>query len=553
MKAGRKPGVKVGRYYKSCFFSSAVSASAGKRQVAHEYIYPFTAEYKSETDFFGDYAANSDLYDFLDQNGCPCKTIPLPGTLPLRPQANNQAYCDRCRAYGSKRDDRCSYRDYLSQEHVLRIAIRDKARDAMCLCKKCGKAFANYAKNESSTEISLQDVRLNSRPTCLVVTRRSLKCSNCGTLQREPQLVGFQAYCDGKMSCRLAENVLYAHLSSVKREHIAEAYGLSKSQVDRIRQRLIDQSLSVRARHVKPIIADNAGKQVERRTVRDPRTGQLYYFYFLMRSATEAVLIHFLTEQERDALPIPYDDARTFAKLFPDPNEFFLACYCCLAGERGMRDAKLLDSLERLEQWYQGRFSEKRPDAEAGRVFFFDSMEKVSLNKLDLFALLLRDPAKSESEQFDIAAYGQYVLSEFGGAQASGDGAYGEIERFLSQLMGSLRRHKIRPKALKERLLLVNPARVTQLELDLLTGKRQKGLDTRAFMAEGLYMIRPSLGAPVQCLTHFLENGLLDPKPRQLLPCALTHGIQTAEDGTTRLPCGLCGAGCPHRAADVDF
>ena len=59
-------------------------------------------------------------------------------------------------------------------------------------------------------------------------------------------------------------------------------------------------------------------------------------------------------------------------------------------------------------------------------------------------------------------------------------------------------------------------------------------------------MLQPPFGVPVQCLIHFLQNGLLDPDSDKLLPCALMKDIHYTEDGERVLPCGLRGDSCPH-------
>ena len=322
---GRKKGTAVGKYLKYCFISKNHAVSTNQRKIeADEYAYPFASEYKSCESFLSDYQSNSDIYAFLDETGTAAESDQIPSIVSKRKQTNNyKLFCRRCEELDPNFYPTCEYRAFVSQEHEIRLFIRDIAKDGRFFCSKCGKWFYAYGYKTSSSTISLQDIRLLSRPTCLAVRRERMKCPQCGILMGDQQIVGLQAYCDGKMTCRLAENVLYAQLSSVKRERIAEAYGISKSQIDRIKDRMIQQSLEARRNRMKSMIKDFSALQVNIQELKDTNTGHVYYLYFLMRSASEALLIHILTQADRDALALLDSDLESFSKHFPDSDAVY--------------------------------------------------------------------------------------------------------------------------------------------------------------------------------------------------------------------------------------
>lgn len=547
---GRKKGTAVGKYLKYCFISKNHEGSKNQTRIeANEFAYPFASEYKSCTAFLNDYQSNADLYVFLKEDGTVPKNECIPSVVSKRKQNNNyKSFCRRCEELEPQFYSTCEYRKYVSQEHEIRLFIRDIAKDGTFYCSKCGKWFYAHGYKKSSSTISLQDIRLRSRPACLEVRRERMKCPQCGILMGDQQAVGFQAYCDGKMTCRLAENVLYAQLSSVKREYIAEAYGISTSQVDRIKKRMIHQSLEARRYRMKLVIESFSDLPVIIKVFKDKNTGHVYYLYFLMRSASEAVLIHILTQADRDALALLGRDLETFRKHFPDADAFYLACYCCLAGERGLKGSELINQLDQFEQLYMEGFSEFGTEKKTKDLFFTDPIRKEKTSAL--LRLLRRERTSETVEPKLMEEDGQYILPEyaelFSDAQSADEWENREVDAFLSLLQSVLLEHKTPSRIVKESLLLFNPALITKLEVDYLTGKRHPDLDAEAFRLEGAYMLRPPFGVPQQCLTHFLKNGLFDPETDKLFPCALMEEIRYTEDGDRILPCGLRGAFCPH-------
>ena len=540
----------MGKYMKYCFISKNHEGSKNQTRIeAVEFAYPFASEYKSCESFLSDYQSNSDLYVFLKEDGTVPKNECIPRVVSSRKQNNNyKLFCRRCEEVDLGLYRTCDYRGFVSQENEIRIFIRDLANNGI-FCPKCHQRIYAYEGKKGGREIRLQDVRLRSRPTCLKVWRQQVKCFKCDINVGEQQIIGFQAYCDGKMTCRLAENVLYAQLSSVKREYIAEAYGISKSQVDRIKKRMINQSLKARRYRMKSVIKDFSALQVNIQELKDTNTGHVYYLYFLMRSDSEALLIHILTQADRDALALLDSDLESFSKHFPDSDAFYLACYCCLAGEKSLKGAELINRLNQFEQLYAERFLELGTNKKTKALLLADYGGQ-NIKPSALLRLLRRERRIIASGNSLREENGQYILSEFADMSSvridaeSGESA--DVDVFLSVLRFSLQKYKTPARVLKEKLLLFNPAAVTKLEVDYLTGKRHPYLDAEAFRAEGEFMLQPPFGVPVQCLIHFLQNGLLDPDSDKLLPCALMKNIHYTEDGEKVLPCGLKGDSCPH-------
>lgn len=543
---GRKKGTKVGKYFKTCFFSSNPLMSNSPKQIeAKEYAYPFALEYKNINDYLTDYQITSDLFLFLDENNVPTIDGRLAYKFSKGIQNNNaKGLCQRCKETQAEFYPNCNYREFVALENRISTSIREITENKSYYCSDCN--ITNYASvcRKISSEVELQDVRLLSRPTRLTVKRERIKCAWCGRLLGDQQIIGFQAYCDGKMTCRLAENVLYAQLSTVKRENIAEAYGISKSQIDRIRARMLEQSLKARSYHVHSVIDQCSALPVVLKEIKDTRSGHVYYFYFLYRSKKDVVLINALTQADRDALPLLHKNPKKFLKHFPDRSAFYLACFCSLAGERSLRGAKLIEKLHQLDRLYDSFSPENKATYQIRALSFLDS----NTNMLELITLLRRE---RRSRKLDTPqSSGQNVLPEFTapGMDLISDES-NEIELFLSSLKSVLQRNSTPARLVKESLLLLNPAMITAIEIDLLSGKRNQDHDLHVLRTEGVYMIQAPFGAPLQCLIHFLQNGLLDPDTNKLLRCALIDGIDDTEDGEKLTPCGLCKEFCPHLRA----
>lgn len=365
-------------------------------------------------------------------------------------------------------------------------------------------------------------------------------------------VVGFQAYCDGSMTCRLAESVLFAQLSMIKRELIAEAYGISKSQIDRIKQRMLNQSKNIKRRRIRLEIDNSLQLPIIHKEFKDTRTGHVYDCYFAHRSERRFDLIHILTQADRDALSQIKSNPEAFSRHFDDVDSFYLACFCCLAGERGMHGEELAKTLASLDQIYREVF--RQPDQDVGEeVVFYRSVSKslpIMEEKEDPLHLLWRTRNGFTADALQIKENGQYVLAEFSdkplSGSSGGSGNVEEIDEFIALLREVLNKHRTNERILKETLLYFNPAVISEVEMAIQTGMRYQDYDAHTLQTEGLDMACPPFGAPLPCLTHFLKNGLFAPKNDRLFPCVLGGEILYDENEERVLPCGLSERLCPH-------
>ena len=249
--AGRKKGQIIGRYVKTCYYSKQDLPLSAKEVEETCFAYPFAAELKRMNEYLKEYEKYSKWYSFLGSNRRPTGDSLVSVGLEIKTQANNRkSFCSRCESNDSIGYRNCDCRAFVSQENELKIVIQDKLSEDGYSCPSCNNKYYEYGSKKVSVSTRLQDIRLLSRPTALVIDRSRSKCPNCGTLAGKQQIYGFQAICDGALTCRLAENVLYAQLSGIKRERISEAYGISKSQVDRIKKRMIEQSKDLKMKQV---------------------------------------------------------------------------------------------------------------------------------------------------------------------------------------------------------------------------------------------------------------------------------------------------------------
>lgn len=550
--AGRKKGSKYGPYEKTCYFlgTGRVPTDTSLVEVSRR-VYPFAAEVKSKEEFLAEYENNSDLYIFLDECDNPTGNRLLATKIARGKQENNQkTFCRRCEERDSVEYQQCEVRQFVSQENELSITIQDRAKEGRYYCPACQKIFYEYACKKVQRESNLQDIRLLSRPAVLAVSRGRAKCPACGTLAGERQITGFQAYCDGTMTCRLAENVLFAQLSMIKREYVSEAYGISKDHIDRIKKRMIDQSKDIKRRLVKLEISKHVHLPVIMREFKDSRSKHVYICYFLQGPNNKASLVQIMTQADREALPKLDSDRKEFCKHFPEGESFYLACYCCLAGERGLRDQELSESLAKYEQLYESRFPQQADDEywsyDTERKRSYERMQKESAG--EQLRSLWRTGVSPDTYQLE--DNGQYILAGFSEPQITGIKDYGsnneEVNEFVALLKAVLKKYKTTATTVKETLLNFNPAVITELEMAMQTGKRLNGLDDRVVQTEGIYMAQPPFGVPLACLTCFLNNGLFAPDNKELLPCMLMKQIRYDDSGERILPCGNKGDFCPH-------
>ena len=541
-------GSKRGEYEKTCYFAKIFHKEwKDTFDETKENAYPFAIEYKDTLAFFAEYEQNSDRYEFLDRFLLPSDRLTAE-QLHREQKNNHKSFCSRCKTRDSYEYQNCFCKAYVAQEYLFDISIMDRGKRSFC-CPKCHRSY--FLQPGRDPQISfLQDTRFLGKPAVLLVRRDYPKCPSCNIRVGEEMVVGFQAYCDGTLTCRLAESILFAQLSMIKREYIAEAYGVSKSQIDRIKQRMLEQSRKIKQQRIKWQIAEHLQSQVVQKEFKDSRTGHVYVCYFLKRSESRYDLILIFTQAERDALSKVKSDPEEFSRHFSDAISFYFACFCCLASERGLRGEELEKTLADMERSYYDVFPQQDSTEWEATVSYQSINRSLELPKKDPLHLLWRTGTGFTPDDIQIEENGQYVFAEFSAKQRSGSRGdsdnIDEIDAFIALLREVLGKHRTSSAAVKEALLNFNPAVITEVEMAVQTGMRYPDLDWHTLQTEGIYMAIPPFGAPLPCLTHFLKSGLFDPKNETLFPCTLSHEIRYSKDGSVLLPCGIPGKFCPH-------
>lgn len=349
--------------------------------------------------FLGEYNSLSSKYDFIDSLGNPTNTSLKPTTkLTLNDGYNRKALCNQCKAAQIDFYQACNERIFVSKENEFRIFVRDKLKSDAVRCKKCYNWLTSDKSLITTSVARLQDVRFCSRPTCLIVQRERYKCPRCGILEGDDLIIGFQAYCDGNLSIRLAEKIIYAQLSSVKRALIAEAYGITRKQVDRIKDRIIHQSREARSFHLQYCDPENTSSPVICKELKDNSTGHVYLLYFLMHPTEGIVLIDVLSQAERAALSAFNRDEKSIRDHFPDVHSFHLACFACISAEQKLTGKALAEAVQKLTEWYNSRFS-SQDEAKDFSIDYTVQLSKVEFdpkNLQSLRRLLRRKRVKSK-------------------------------------------------------------------------------------------------------------------------------------------------------------
>lgn len=562
-----KKGTESEKYSKTCYFSKKISPSVGDKLIEEEeVVYPFAVEFKKAEEFWAAYRQIAALYDFKSTDDHETWTDEIAYIRDIGPQVNNEKnYCKRCLLYDCLNYATCKFRSYVAYENKLRIEIRDHPEDEQSVCPSCKHHFYNHSYKKSVSTQEIQDVRFLSRPSCLIIKRGRIKCPNCGVLLGNDLYEGFQAYCHGKMTPRLAENVLFSHLSSVKREFISEAYGLSKSQIDRIYNRMILYFSENQAHQMRSSLELLSEHLMVHKKLKDGNTGHVYHFYFDIHPNQGARLLHIMLNEERKDLAKPEKHFIRFLNSLNNLQWGLLSFFCCLKEDEDLTGSEVLSQLGELTLWLNRSFlvwerqasDRVTPSSEIRNEQFFTVPEMRS----ELHKNLRIKPEKDDEEEIPIEAdkKGQYVLSVFLEDPTPESIERDKIEVFLSRLSLLLEKYKTPARALKEKLLILNPVCFTksfvtefmntpeeELEDDVKDWDiRRREQHWREYGCERWSGRGTILGVPVRCLLHLMEHGLLDPENDQILPCGLTKE-PIIEKGKTIPPCGISDQYCPY-------
>lgn len=518
-----------GKYLRYCYLENVspfLSESAP--------LYEFAVEYLNTEDFISAYSQKHDDYCFVQSNECG-----------MQKQKNNaRNFCERCRDADPRVFKECKYRTLVENENLVEIELRDEAESQSVSCDLCNrKVYLNpYRMRPARAEI--QDVRLRGRPTKLQIRRQRYYCPDCNKFLGKKYLSDIQAYCGGGMTARLAASVLLSQLSAVKREYIAEAYGLSKSQIDRIKSRMIDQAKGGRMHLAWGYIETNRDSDVICKVFKDSKSGHVYYTYFLKTKAGELHLINLLTQADRDAVS-NWKDA-SFSKRFPDTEDYLFVCYCILAGERNMRGANLRETLYHLTKWY-----DQHKNTENNRhLYDYDWGESIK-KAFKAQELLHREDLSRIETVSDLTYSRQRGTANFSykfSTNAADPDSNSAIISFFSTLISELQQiSRVSPSEFINRLLYFNPAVIRKEEVNYCVEGTKSGVPNRLFYTENIHRTPPPFGTPLSCLEYFIKNGLLRDENTRLIPCRLTQtDTEDLPAEQPEHPCGLSCATCPH-------
>ncbi|MBQ6430558.1 MAG: transposase family protein [Oscillospiraceae bacterium] len=524
---------KRGKYLKGCYYDKKAAALGDN--YSPDSIYEFAVEYKKTKDFISDYSGEHKGYSIVKAEEH--------GTQMQKNNARN--FCARCKASGYARYSQCNYRPFVENENVITIALFDKEDDSGFYCKNCDRRryFYDYDRCKKEAKSTIQDVRLRNRPTKIILRRLRYYCSHCHGYLGMKYLPDLQAYCGGEMTPRLAASVLLSQLSAVKREHIAEAYGLSKSLIDRIKNRMIEQTKEAKLILVHKNVEEHLNSEVICRVFKDKKSGHVYYAYFLKTKAGEIQLINIITQAVRDAAADLAQEPVSFIKRFHQSESFYFTCFCILAGEKHIRGQQLKKRLDELTKWY---YMLTNPPKKLSLFHDDPDTPENKVEKRILLNLLRRtytsgfEETRDRSDLADGRGFAYYMPQE----TAPSDYVTSFISTFASaDQSGS----DVPYTEVINRLLYFNPAVIRKEEIEYFTEGNPFNLGLSAFYLEVNRSSPPPFGAPISCLEHFIKNGLLREDNTRLMPCILMQS--NTEDRSyegRELPCGLSCGSCPH-------
>lgn len=551
-------------------------------------MYDFAVEFSDKESFIAAYSDSNANYSFVDKKGNQANGKPAILCVKTQPQSNNDKnLCMNCKDVDLALYEGCDSRPFVSIEYTLNLALNDKTFNNQIYCESCQQYV--YAYRSKCVKLRIQDVRMCGRAVKLLINRKRFLCPNCNSPTGKTHLYGLQAYCGGQMTPRLAENVLYAQLSSVKREYIAEAYGLSRSQIDRIKKRMIESVKTNKMSTIKSNVATHQFDKVILKVFKGKNTGHIYYTYFLKSKSEGVFLINILTNAERDAITMLQKTPKILYKHFPDENSFYFACFCILAGEKNKHGKELIERLNQLNVMYTEK-QNRQTDPMSDELVYNKAMEtedyrqeetkNSSLSKTKRSSLskktqnfLLNLLQGSTNIIYDLTPHAfpqidgpqeDIIKTEKSGQlnflsaltiPFSLDDSelpdFAIVESFAYYLKEAVQRIKISAKELINSLLYFNPStvRVTDTGTPHIDLKRQIDilcqLDETNDSGDSLNCVSP-IGVPISCLIYQLQQGLLSEDNTALIPCLVINTSEASETVNCQCPYEKDRKDCPR-------
>lgn len=510
-----------------------------------------------------DYQKYNDLYVFCDCNGNEAEDgLDKAATQTKTIQDNNEKnFCLKCRRQDPTWYATCEIRDKVAKETHISFGLYQNTTHGYIRCPQCGVPVRIWTGGEYKSVI-LQDLRMGGTTTKLLINWRRAKCPSCNIFVGREKLHGIEAFIDGKMTCRLAEYVLKAHLSGITRAHIQEAYGLSSGQIDRLRKRLIQEKRRITARAMRSTILQERDASVEVFSFPISKTNIDYYAYFWVKQDQRIQLINLLSSTEREILSNLSNNSEDWKAEFSDADQFFLSCYCILAGERGLKGEELESRLKLYDALYRGE-TDYDSDQQTNHLILYRMIHDNRIDKttLRLATEQLRLELQLDTTRvwrylpqykslFDALNGGQLLMKEYVeqifGITDDQYETYRRLFEFVHSLVSSLANEKVKPEQLKDTLLWANPAMVTQTELSYYSGKLFYGeIDFSELGSEVEYMFESIVGPPIECLLHYIRSGTIQQISDQLLCCPVIRG-KTLPSKMKTLPCGTPRERCPN-------
>ena len=534
----RKKRLSSDAYDKQCLYRRSVEAA--EEDIDSGQIYKFAIEFPTLDEFLSEFSMLTDLYLFFDKGGkrTPQCSAELEEGLDC---AENNRLCQRCFKYYATLE--CYFIEFVAKRNCVQIWLENKEASILDRCPRCGQKL--YARKCVSVVISLYDLRLLGRPSKLLINWKKHKCSSCNNYLEDSVLYGFMPSERRTFSCRLTEAILYAQLSGIKREYIAEAYGVPAANLNRVKKAMLEQSREFRlSLAYKHIISNLAPINIVAVPFADdiyPQSHPIAYFWVQDNSIK---LINVLSKFERDSLT--RSNWKTNSLFSCTKEEFILNCFCVLTTEFGLQGDVLHGRLIECEQVFD-RYSDI--DVDRGADYFFSRVSPGMDPFNDISRLLNSFPLHAKS-QLLILDSGQLVLNGFFDAgffiNPGLSAGLNAIDRLITVIEKALwEKGRIRWNALKNILLYFNPAVVSETEIIQFSGTKTNN-DVYSF-GEGKKH-EAFWGVDISCLDHFISGGLLDPDNQSIIPCNLLNKALQREnvaDNTTPI-CGLARSSCPH-------
>ena len=431
-------------------------------------------------------------------------------------------------------------------------------------CPHCSSPV--YFSSERDSHARLSDIRLCGKPTSLYIRRVRVQCTkrDCRRLFGDERIVGMESYENSGMTLRLTASVLTCYLCGIKRKHLVEAYCISSSQVDRLKERV------KRMRSQESVQADYQNLIRESKHIMQTRFGtsgasRLLDIFFQWDIHTDELKLVSAYDHVtfRDVWDRLRSGSTTISNEFDSKEAFVLAAVDHFAADSNMSNSELLLHMAALNLYYtmsadEGRFENIRSDdlshatmllhrhlfdKEYSFMSLLHQFQQMHQQLLDNnffatadyltsaeFLTLMRNAADDQEFDPQLPTNWEGILSVHKRA----------AESFAERLFREVSHHapNISPTELIEQLLYFNPAVISQDFLDLFrTEEGIQHLESNQFYRH-FHTDHP--GVPLGCLEHLLKSGFLRDKNHAI------HCHCTPKNASVRQVCKSYPLACPQ-------